>query len=86
LSERNRSARPVIAPAGHVTRLIGCHEHLLAQLLAGNQEELDNGIESHITWEGNRERDQSRLTIPTTVAGRGPIQMRRVDSHTRVSQ
>lgn len=35
----------------------GYHEHLLALLLAGNQEELDKEIEGHITWDVNRERN-----------------------------
>jgi hypothetical protein len=35
----------------------GCHGPLLALLLAGNQEGLDKEIESHITWDLNRERE-----------------------------
>jgi DNA-binding GntR family transcriptional regulator len=37
--------------------MLGYHEHLLALLLAGNQEELDKEIESHIVWDVRRERD-----------------------------
>ena len=37
--------------------LIGCHEHLLALLLAGNQEELDKEIETHIIWDVSSERN-----------------------------